>query len=66
MRNVRRRQTLLVFALALPVSAAITALFIGPRYLEPLPMWAKGVVAAACCAFIAAAAIYSRSRRQGA
>ena len=57
-----RRDTVLLFGLVVPVSAAIMTLIVGPRYLNPLPMWLKLVMAAIGCCFIATVAIYGRRR----
>jgi hypothetical protein len=59
-----RRDTVLVFGIVVPLSTAIIALVVGPRYLQPLPMWSKLAVVAAGCCFIAAVAIYGRRRRR--
>lgn len=55
-----RRDTVLV-ALVVPVSAAVLNL-VGPRYLQPLPMWTKLIVLTACACLIGTIAIYGRSR----
>ena len=57
-RSWRDRLTL---AVAVPV-AVVVALWVGPAYLQPLPIWVKVVLAAAGCCVIAAVAIYSRRR----
>lgn len=57
-----RRDAVLLFGLAVPLSAAIMTFIVGPRYLEPLPMWFKLIMAAVGCCFIGAVAIYGRRR----
>jgi hypothetical protein len=64
MARMSRRDTVLVFGLVVPLSAAIMTFVVGPRYLQPLPMWSKLAIAAACVCFIAAVAIYGRRRRR--
>lgn len=65
--TMSRRDTILVFGLVVPLSAVIMTFVVGPRYLDPLPMWLKLVIAVACFCFIATVAIYGRrrARRRG-
>jgi len=62
MRTVSRRDTLLLFGLALPLSVSLVTFVVGPTYLRPLPTWLKLVIAGACGCVIAALAVYSRRR----
>jgi hypothetical protein len=55
------RRDSLWFILAVPIGVAV-ALFVGPTYLESLPIWLKLVMAGAGCCVIAAIAVYSRRR----
>lgn len=66
MARMSRREAVVLFGLVVPISAALVSLVIGPQYLQPLPTWAKLIVAAACCCIIGAAAIYSRKRARSA
>ncbi len=54
----------MLVAAALAVWGGVLAVYIGPTYLRPLPMWSKIVTAVACCLFVAAIAIYGRRRAQ--
>ena len=56
----RRASVLVAFVLAIWVS--ILTVYVGPTYLQPLPMWAKVVLALAGCLIIATIAIYGRRR----
>jgi hypothetical protein len=49
------------FGLAVAIGTSV-AMLIGPAYLAPLPISLKVVIVVAGCAFIAAAAAYSRRR----
>jgi hypothetical protein len=51
----------LPLAVAVPIAVVVT-LWVGPAYLQPLPIWMKLVLAAAGCCVIATIAIYSRRR----
>jgi hypothetical protein len=62
MARMSRRDVVLVFGLVVPLSAALMTFVVGPRYLEPLPMWSKLVIAAGGACAIAAIAIFSRRR----
>jgi hypothetical protein len=62
MQRLSRRDTVLVFGFVVPLSTAIITFVVGPRYLQPLPTWAKLAFVAAGCCFIAAVAIYGRRR----
>jgi hypothetical protein len=57
-----RRDRVLAFGLAVPLSTALVTYVIGPTYLRPLPIWLKLVIAVACCGLIATIAVYSRRR----
>ena len=56
-----RRNAALVGAV-LAVWVSVLTIYVGPTYIRPLPMWAKIVMAAGCCLFIATVAISSRRR----
>jgi hypothetical protein len=49
------------FGLAVAIGTSV-AMLVGPAYMAPLPMSLKLVILVAGCAFIAAAAVYSRRR----
>jgi uncharacterized membrane protein YdjX (TVP38/TMEM64 family) len=51
-----------VALLAGSLSGAIVAVYLGPRYLGPQPLWLKLVLAVTGVTVIAVIAIYSRRR----
>ena len=59
-----RRDSALVGAV-LGVWVSVLSVYVGPTYIEPLPIWAKVVMAAGCCLFIATVAAYGRRRARG-
>jgi hypothetical protein len=59
-----RRNAALVGAV-LGVWGSLLSVYVGPTYIRPLPMWAKVVMAAGCCLFIATVAVYGRRRARG-
>jgi len=60
-RPTSRRQQVLI-AITLGVSLSVIQFFIGPTYLEPLPISAKLILAAVLLCMLAALAIYFRRR----
>ncbi len=62
MRTMSKRDTVLLFGLALPLSVSLVTFVVGPTYLRPLPTGLKLVIAGACGCVIAALAVYSRRR----
>jgi peptidoglycan/LPS O-acetylase OafA/YrhL len=61
MASISRRDAALV-GLVLAVWTSVLTLYVGPTYLQPLPIWAKVVIAIALCLLIATVAVYSRRR----
>jgi len=55
-----------VALLAGSLTGAIVAVYLGPRYLGPQPLWLKLVLAVAGVTVIAVIAMYSRRRTHGA
>ncbi len=62
MARMSRRDTILIFGLVVPLSAALLTLVVGPQYLAPLPTWSKLVIVVAGLCVIIAVAIYGRRR----
>ena len=44
------------------MAIAVLTQVVGPRYIDPLPVWSKGAIALVCFAFIGAVAVYGRRR----
>ncbi|HEY4914786.1 MAG TPA: hypothetical protein VIJ91_12810 [Candidatus Dormibacteraeota bacterium] len=64
MASMSRRNAALVGAVV-AVWASVLSVYVGPTYIRPLPMWAKVVMAAGCCLFIATMTVYGRRRARG-
>jgi hypothetical protein len=56
------RRDAAVVGAVLAVWASVLTVYVGPTYLRPFPMWAKVVLALACCVFIGTVAVYGRRR----
>ncbi|MFI4978414.1 MAG: hypothetical protein ACHQC8_07070 [Solirubrobacterales bacterium] len=56
----RRDSVLVVVVIA--IWCGVLTIYVGPTYIQPLPMWRQLVLAVACCVIIATIAIYSRRR----
>jgi membrane protein implicated in regulation of membrane protease activity len=56
-----RRDAVLV-AVVIAIWAGVLTVYVGPTFINPLPMWEQVVVAVACCVIIATIAIYGRRR----
>jgi hypothetical protein len=59
--DLRTWQGRLWFGVTVAFSTSLVML-IGPTYIDPLPMWLKGLIAVACVFLIATVAVYSRRR----
>jgi hypothetical protein len=44
------------------VTAVVMTQILGPRYVDPLPLWAKLALIVVCAGFIGVMAVYSRRR----
>jgi hypothetical protein len=62
MARMSRRETILIFGLVVPLSAALVTMVVGPQFLAPLPTWTKLAIAAAGLCVIAVVALYARRR----
>ncbi|HUY74755.1 MAG TPA: hypothetical protein VMW11_09615 [Candidatus Dormibacteraeota bacterium] len=61
MRKISKRDAAIGGA-TIGVAIAVLTQVVGPRYIDPLPVWSKGAIALVCFAFIGAVAVYGRRR----
>ena len=56
------KRDLVLVSFVLAFCGGVMTFYVGPTYIQPLPIWEKVVMAVACCLIIATIAIYSRRR----
>jgi hypothetical protein len=56
-----KRNSVLV-AVVIAIWSVVLATYVGPTFINPLPLWEQVTMAAAACLIVAAIAIYGRRR----
>lgn len=59
--HMSRRDSVLV-AFVIAIWAGVLTMYVGPTFINPLPIWKQVVLAVVACVIIATLAIYSRRR----